>query len=164
MQSQHRLGIPGQRMLEPITPTSTSKKVVDKDVFVLSSVDDFYFFSMADARRELEEIREEVTETGASVGDVDFVPEAAYSDTLSLLKRLHHRLPMPSMMSLEGGIGLEWRPGDGIVTMSLYGDNHVTFVAVLADEHEIAGTSPLSDPVFLPSFLATLPLLFRGKA
>lgn len=164
LQTGNHPGLPDPGRLEPITPTSTSNKVVDEDVFAQSSVDDLYFFSMDKAEQELEEIREEVTETGASVGDVDFVPEAAYSDTLSLLQRLHHRLPMPSMMSLEGGIGLEWRPGDGIVTMSLYGDNHVTFVAVLADEHEIAGTCPLSDPAFLPSFLATLPLLFRRKA
>lgn len=128
------------------------------------SVDDLYFFSMDKVGRELEAIRAEVAETGASVGDVDFVPEAAYNETLSLLKRLHHRMPMPNMMSLEGGIGLEWRPERGIVTMSLYGDNHVTFVAMLADEHEIAGTCPLSDSVFLPSFLATLPILFRRKA
>ena len=128
------------------------------------SVDDLYFFSMDKAERELEEIRVEVAETGASVGDVDFVPEAAYAETLSLLNRLHYRMPMPNIMSLEGGIGLEWRPERGIVTMSLYGDNHVTFVAMLADEHEIAGTCPLSDSVFLPSFLATLPILFRRKA
>ena len=128
------------------------------------SVDDLYFFSMDKAERALEEIREEVAETGASVGDVDFVPEAAYDETLSLLNRLHYRVPMPNIMSLEGGIGLEWRPERGIVTMSLYGDNHVTFVAMLADEHEIAGTCPLSDSVFLPSFLATLPILFRRKA
>lgn len=164
LQTGNHPGLPDPGRLEPITSTSTSNKVVDEDVFAQSSVDDLYFFSMDKAEEELEEIREEVTETGASAGDVDFVPEAAYSDTLSLLKRLHHRLPMPSMMSLEGGIGLEWRPVDGIVTMSLYGDNHVTFVAILADEHEIAGTCPLSCPVFLPSFLATLPLLFRRKA
>lgn len=165
LQTGNHPGLPDPGMLEPITPTSTSKKKVDKDVFVLPSVDDFYFFSMADAKRELEEIREEVADTGASAEDVDFVPESAYTETLSLLERLRRLgLPMPSMMSLEGGIGLEWRPGDGIVTMSLYGDNHVTFVAVLADEHEIAGTCPLSDPVLLPSFLATLPLLFRRKA
>ena len=71
------------------------------------SVDDLYFFSMDKAEQELEKIREEVAETGASVGDVEFVPEAAYNETFSLLKRLHRHLPMPNMMSLEGGIGLE---------------------------------------------------------
>ena len=164
LQTGTPLGPHNQGRLEPITSTSTSRQVVDEDVFARSSVDDLYFFSMDKAEQELEEIREEVAETGASVGDVEFVPEAAYNETLSLLKRLHHRMPMPNMMSLEGGIGLEWRPEGGIVTVSLYGDNHVTFVAILADEHEIAGTCPLSDPVFLSSFLATLPLLFRRKA
>ena len=163
LQTGNPQGIRDQVGLGPITSTSPSKKVVDEDVFARSSVDDLYFFSMDKAEQELEEIREEVAETGASVGDVEFVPEAAYNETLSLLKRLHHRMPMPNIMSLEGGIGLEWRPEGGIVTVSLYGDNHVTFVAILADEHEIAGTCPLSDPVFLSSFLATLPLLFRRK-
>ena len=110
-------------------------------------------------QRELDEIREEVEETCKVASDVSPVPQQAYDETSTLLKRISHDIPMPDMMWLEdGGIGLEWRPGDGIVTMSLYGDNHVTFVAILGDQHEIAGTCPLSDSRILPSFLAT----FKG--
>ena len=115
-------------------------------------------------QRELDEIREEVEETCKVASDVSSVPQQAYDETSTLLKQISHDIPMPDMMWLEdGGIGLEWRPGDGIVTMSLYGDNHVTFVAILGDQHEIAGTCPLSDSRILPSFLATLPLLFRQR-
>ena len=115
-------------------------------------------------QRELDEIREEVEETCKVASDVSSVPQQAYDETSTLLKRISHDIPMPDMMWLEdGGIGLEWRPGDGIVTMSLYGDNHVTFVAILGDQHEIAGTCPLSDSRILPSFLATLPLIFRQR-
>ena len=113
---------------------------------------------------ELDEIREEIEETCAVAKDVYPAPESAYEETTSLLEQMPRGIPMPDMMWLEdGGIGLEWRPGDGIVTMSFYGDNHVTFVAVLDDQHEIAGMCPLSDSILLPSFLATLPMLFRRR-
>ena len=113
---------------------------------------------------ELNDIREEIEETCAVAKDVYPAPESAYEETTSLLEQMPRGIPMPDMMWLEdGGIGLEWRPGDGIVTMSLYGDNHVTFVAVLDDQHEIAGMCPLSDSILLPSFLATLPVLFRRR-
>lgn len=111
---------------------------------------------------ELNEIRKEVEETCVAVSEVEPVPESGYDETLALLERMSRDVPMPDMMWLEdGGIGLEWRPGNGIVTMSLYVDNRVTFVAVLDDQREIAGTCPLSDSILLPSFLATLPEFFR---
>ena len=125
------------------------------------SVDALYLFSMDQAKRELEEIREEVADTGASAEDVEFVPESAYTETLSLLARLHHRLPMPNVMPLEGGIGLEWRPGDGIATMSLYGDELVVYCVFSTDNREVSGICPLSDAAFLQGFLTTLGSLFQ---
>ena len=114
--------------------------------------------------KELAEIREEVKETCAVAKDVHPVPEAAYDETRSLLAQVSRDMPMPDMMWLEdGGIGLEWRPKDGIVTMSLYGDEHVTFVAIVEKQHKIAGTCPLSDQFLLPNFLASLPTLFQPR-
>ncbi|MXY99292.1 hypothetical protein F4Y93_01105 [Candidatus Poribacteria bacterium] len=114
--------------------------------------------------KELAEIREEVKETCAVAKDVHPVPEAAYDETRSLLAQVSRNVPMPDIMWLEdGGIGLEWRPGDGIVTMSLYGEDHVTFVAILGNQHKIAGTCPLSDSSLLAGFLAILPLLFQQR-
>lgn len=110
---------------------------------------------------ELNEIREEVKETCEIDSEVSPVPEQAYEETITLLKQLHRDIPMPDMMWLEnGGIGLEWRPGDGIVTMSLYGNEHITFVVIIGKQHKVAGTCPLSDQLLLPSFLETLPTLF----
>lgn len=147
-----------------LTSLLTHKSGFLHDVINHSSTADLYFFSMDTAQRELAAIREEVEDTCVVANDVEPVPESAYRETFSLLTRIHHNIPMPDIMWLEdGGIGLEWRPGDGIVTMSLYGDNHVTFVAILGNQHEIAGTCPLSDSRILPSFLATLPLLFRQR-
>ena len=112
-------------------------------------------------QRELDEIREEVEETCKVANDVRPAPQQAYDETSTLLKRISPSIPMPDLMWLEdGGIGLEWRPGDGIITMSLYGDEHVNFVVVLDNQHEIAGTCPLSDPLLLPNFLTILPELF----
>lgn len=115
-------------------------------------------------QRELDEIREEVEETCKVATNVSPVPQQAYDETSTLLKRISPGIPMPDLMWLEdGGIGLEWRPGDGIITMSLYGDGHVNFVVVLDDQHEIAGTCPLSDPFLLPNFLTILPELFQRR-
>ena len=153
-------------LLSRFEPTSllTHKSGFLHDVINQSSTADLYFFSMDAAQQELETIREEVEETCAVANDVEPVPESAYSETFSFLTRIHYNIPLPDMMWLEdGGIGLEWRPGNGIVTMSLYGDNHITFVAILGNQYEISGTCPLSDSRLLPSFLATLPLLFRRR-
>ena len=114
--------------------------------------------------KELAEIREEVKETCAVAKEVHPVPEAAYDETRSLLAQVSRNVPVPDIMWLEdGGIGLEWRPVDGIVTMSLYGDDHVTFVAILGNQHKIAGTCPLSTSSLLAGFLAILPLLFQQR-
>ena len=114
--------------------------------------------------KELAEIREEVKETCAVAEDVHPVPQSAYDETSSLLAQVPRNVPMPDMMWLEsGGIGLEWRPGDGIVTMSLYGDNHVNLVIILGKQHEIAATCPLSDHLLLPSFLEILSALFQQR-
>lgn len=114
--------------------------------------------------KELAEIREEVKETCAVAEDVHPVPESAYDETRFLLARVSRDVPMPDMMWLErGGIGLQWNPENSIVTMSLYGDNHVNFVAILGKQHEIAATCPLSDQLLLPSFLEKLPILFQKR-
>ena len=108
-------------------------------------------------QRELDEIRKEVEETCAVAKDVYRVPESAYKETFSLLEQMPRDISMPDMMWLEdGGIGLEWRPGDGIATMSLYGDGLVVYGASLGNERRVKGTCSLSDPILLPNFLKTL--------
>lgn len=113
-------------------------------------------------QRELDEIRQEVEETCAVAEDVYRVPESAYEETFSLLKQMPHDIPMPDMMWLEdGGIGLEWRPGDGIATMSLYGDGLVVYGAFFNKNRDISGICPMADAAFLPGFLTTLARLFQ---
>ena len=113
-------------------------------------------------QRELDEIREEVTTSCALVSEVEPVPESAYAETLSLLEQMPRNIPIPDMMWLEdGGIGLEWRPGDGIATISLYGDGLVVYGASLGNERRVKGTCSLSDPILLPNFLKTLSEVFQ---
>ena len=113
-------------------------------------------------QRELDEIRKEVEETCAVVEDVCRVPESAYEETFSFLEQMPRDIPMPDMMWLEdGGIGLEWRPGDGIATMSLYGDGVVVYGAFFTKNREISGVCPLADAAFLPGFLTMLVRLFE---
>ncbi len=135
----------------------TPKKKLD---FVRPPVDEALFRKQV--QRELEDIREEVEEACELDNEVEPVPESAYNETLSLLEQMQRNIPMPEMMWLEdGGIGLEWRPGDGIATMSLYGDGHVIYGAFFSDKREIAGICALSDFALLPGFLTTLNRLFQ---
>ena len=120
-----------------------------------------YSFSLDEALHELEDIHEEVEETYAVADDVKAIPASAYEDARFLLKQMHHNLPMPDIMwSEDGGIGLEWRPGNGIATMSLYGDNHVIYGVFFSDKREVEGICSLSDTVLLQGFLTTLENLF----
>ena len=113
-------------------------------------------------QRELDEIRKEVEETCAVAEDVYRVPESAYEETFSLMAQMPCDIPMPDMMWLEdGGIGLEWRPGDGIATMSLYGDGLVVYGASLGNERRVKGACSLSDPILLPNFLKILSEAFQ---
>ena len=113
-------------------------------------------------QRELDEIREEIKETQSVADNVYPVPESAYNETLSLLEQIHRDIPIPDIMWLEdGGIGLEWRPGDGIATMSLYGDGLVVYGAFFNKNREIAGICSLADTAFLHGFLTTLTHLFQ---
>lgn len=141
----------------PVKETAAEKQMLDPSSVVTPDL-----FSLEDVRRELTEIREEIEETCAVVDNVKAVPESAYEETLSLFKQLRHNIPMPDMMWLEdGGIGLEWRPGDGIATMSIYGDNLVIFGAFFSDKREFDGICALSDTVSLDGLVTTLRNLFQ---
>ena len=65
---------------------------------------------------------------------------------------------IPDMMALDdGGIGLEWRPKNGIITVSMYGDGNVNLV-ILSDNYryDISSKFPLSDDVVLHNKLTIL--------
>ncbi len=128
--------------------------------FTLSPADKMLF--LKHVQNELDEIREEVQETCAVVSEVEPVPESGYNETLALLERMPRDVPMPDMMWLEdGGIGLEWRPGEGIATISLYGDGNVIYGIFFSDKCQVDGICALSNYAILQGFLTMLSLLFQ---
>ena len=150
--------------LEKVEAQENRENLIAKPVIIYTFEEDKSFTREKQIVEELNEVREEVKETCEIDSDVSPVPEQAYEEALNLLKRMHSDVPVPDIMWLErGGIGLQWNPENSIVTMSLYGDNHVNFVAILGKQHEIAVTCPLSDQLLLPSFLETLPILFQKR-
>lgn len=112
---------------------------------------------MRQARQQMEEIRQEAVPAHTSNNEIDPIPDSAYEETLDLLEKMPPNVPLPDIMWTEdGGIGLEWRPENGIVTMSLYGDNHVIYGAFFGDKREVEGICTLSDTALLQGFLTTL--------
>ena len=135
-----------------VKETAVEKKNLDH-----SSVTDPDSFSMDDALRELEKTRQVAEEAYASDDQIDPVPNSAYDDARVLLKILHRNVPMPDIgWAEDGSIGLEWRPGDGIATMGVYGDNLVIYSAFFNDKREVEGICSLSDSVFLKGFVTIL--------
>lgn len=114
-------------------------------------------------QRELDEIRQEAEDACAMDNEIDPVPDSTYDDACLLLEILYdYDIPIVDTGWLvDGGIGLEWRPGDGIATMSLYGDGLIVYGASLGDERRVKGTCLLSDPILLPNFLKTLSAAFQ---
>ena len=141
-----------------IVPVASSTDKVLFRQHVQRELDEF----QQHVQRELDEIREEVEETCAVAEDVYPVPESGYEETLSLLEQIPRDIPMPDIgWLMDGGIGIEWRPSDGIATMSLYGDGLVVYGASLGNECRVKGTCSLSDPILLPNFLKTLSEAFQ---
>ncbi len=113
------------------------------------------------AQQQLEEIRQEAMEASALDNEIDRIPDSAYDDAHSLLKMLSHcNVPMPDIgWAEDGSLGFEWRPENGIATMSLYGDNHVIYGAFFNDKRQVEGVCALSDTAMLRGFLTLLNLL-----
>ena len=119
-------------------------------------------FSLEDALRELEETREEAEETYASDDEIGPVPNSAYDDARVLLKILHRDVPIPDIgWAEDGSLGFEWRPGNGIATMGVYGDNLVIYGIFFNKKCEFDGICSLSDTVLLEGFITTLKNLFQ---
>ena len=120
---------------------------------------ELYFFSMAEVRRQLDQIRQEVNETLDLDDEAEPIPASAYNEVIFLLNVLRPFLPLPDIMWLgDGGIGLEWRSknGKGISTMSIYGDNHIVYGASLDGKRKVKGTCTLHNLAPLGRFLVML--------
>ena len=124
----------------------------------LSSAASLSLTLLDDARWQLEQIRQEAKEAWTLDNKIDPVPDSAYDDADLLLERLFlAEIPMPEIgWAEDGSLGFEWRPGDGIATMGIYGDNLVIYGAFFDDKRQVEGICALSDPAMLSGFLTTL--------
>ena len=145
---------PPQKKLDFDRPP-VKEMAVKKEVLDPSSGAAPYSFSMDDALRELKDIRQEAEEAYAWNNEIDPVPESAYDDALLLLKMLFdYNIPMPDIgWAEDGSLGFEWRPGKGIATMGIYGDNLVIYGAFFEEKHQVEGICALSDTAMLIGFL-----------
>ena len=124
----------------------------------LFSVEESYSFSMEDALRELQTVRQEAEEAYALDNDIDPVPESAYDDAQILLKILSDsNSPMPDIgWAEDGSLGFEWRPEGGIATMGIYGDSLVIYGAFFEDKRQVEGICTLADIAMLTGFMLML--------
>ncbi len=135
---------------------------VEKEMLDLPSAATSDFFSLEDALLELEETRQEAEEAYASDDQIDPVPNSAYDDARVLLKILQRNVPIPDIgWAEDGSLGFEWRPGNGIATMGVSGDNLVIYGAFFSNKCEFGGICSLSDTVLLEGFITTLRNLFQ---
>lgn len=123
--------------------------------FDFAPVDEVLFTKHA---QQLVAIRQEAEEAYTLDNEIDPVPASAYDDARLLLKLLLRTgTPMPEIgWAEDGSLGFEWRPGDGIATMGIYGDNLVIYGAFFDDKRQVEGICALSDPAMLSGFLTTL--------
>ena len=117
-----------------------------------------YLSWVDDANQQLKEVRQEAEEAYTLDKEVDRIPESAYDETRFLLKRLFRSdIPMPDISwSVDGSLSLGWYPGEGIVTMGIYGDGLVIYTAFFEEKRQLEGICALSDTPMLSGFLATL--------
>ena len=140
-----------------VKETAIEKEMLDPPSAITSD-----FFSLEDALRKLEEVRQEAEEAYASDNQIDPVPYSAYDDAHVLLKMIHRNVPMPDIgWAEDGSLGFEWRPEGGIATIGIYGDNLVIYAAFFGEKRQVEGVCALSDIVFLKGFITTLRNLFQ---
>ena len=119
----------------------------DEGMLNPASVANQDFFWLNDAKRQLGEIRQEVSEACTLDSEIDPVPDAAYRDAHLLIEFLsNYNVPTPDIgWLMDGGIGFEWRAQNikGIATISIYGDNKVVYGAS-SKETKVKGTCTLT--------------------
>ena len=91
----------------------------------------------------LQKVRAEAEEERRLDPELDAIPETAFDDVERFLKAVNkascdafgHVVRFPDVMPLDTGeIGLEWREGQKIYTLSFGGDGHIVFAGIFSAE------------------------------
>ena len=106
----------------------------------------------------LQKVRAEAVEERRQDPELDAIPESAFEDVERFLKAVNksdggtfgHVLRFPDMMPLDNGeIGLEWREGQKIFTLSFSGDEYIVFAGIFSTESKVRGVLTFSPPHLL---------------
>ena len=96
----------------------------------------------------LQKVRAKAEEARKLDPELDAIPETAFEDVERFLKAVNvsdgsafgHVLRFPDMMPLDNGeIGLEWREGQKIFTLSFGGDGYIVFAGIFGAESKARG-------------------------
>lgn len=96
----------------------------------------------------LQKVRAEAEEERRLDSELDAIPETAFDDVERFWKTVNqsdggtfgHTVRFPDMMPLDNGeIGLEWREGQTIFTLSFGGDGHIVFAGIFSAESKARG-------------------------
>lgn len=126
--------------------------------------------------KQLDEAREEMDDVcSGTTTNVNIASERAFLHTreflnefittiVSLSSNVNLTEAVPEILWLEGGLGLEWRPKGGIITVSIYGDFKIYIVALMDDSnYDFSAKFPLDDKNILLSYLQLLVnILYKG--
>ena len=120
-----------------------------------------------DIEKALQKVRAEAQEERRLDPELDTIPETAYNDVAGFFKAIYKSdygkfdqiIPLPDIMPLDDGeIGLEWRKGQKIFTLSFGGDGHIVFAGIFSDESRVRGILTFSSPhlVAISSMIASI--------
>ena len=120
-----------------------------------------------DIEKALQKVRAEAEEERRLDPELDTIPETAYEDVEGFFKaiyksdygKLDQIIPLPDIMPLDDGeIGLEWRKGQKIFTLSFGGDGYIVFAGIFSDESRVRGILTFSSPhlVAIASMIASI--------
>ncbi len=114
-----------------------------------------YDFDPKQIEKTLQKVRAEAEEERRLDPELDGIPEGAYQDVERFLKTLHKShdgtlgriASLADIMPLDNGeIGIEWREGQKIFTLSFGGDGHIVFAGIFSEESQARGIFTFSTP------------------
>jgi len=115
----------------------------------------------------LQIVRTEAEEERELDSERDAIPEKVYEDVDRFLRAVYKSdygalsqiIPLPDIMPLhDGEIGLEWREGQKIFTLSFGGDGYIVFAGIFSAENHARGIITFSTPhlIAIISLIASL--------
>ena len=108
-----------------------------------------------DIEKALEKVRAEAEEERRLDSELDAIHETVYKDVDRFLRTIYASdygtigrfVSLADIMPLDNGeIGLEWREGQNIFTLSFGGDGHIVFAGIFSAENHARGILTFSTP------------------